>query len=49
MLSFTDDFAIIDNNYRDLGHLLKSMDKTFKKVLNMKINIQKQKFYCINK
>jgi len=41
MLRFADDIAIIVNNKKYLGKWLKTVDKTFKDELNMKINVQK--------
>lgn len=46
MVCFADNFALIADNTRNLEKLLKTMNKTSKEKLNVKINVQKNKnFY----
>jgi hypothetical protein len=41
MLRFSDDIALIAESKEDLVQLIKTMDKSFKKVLEMRINVKK--------
>jgi len=43
LICFANDIAIIANDDKDLEKLSKTVSKTFKEVLNMKINVQKTK------
>jgi len=41
MLRFSDDIALIAESKEDLVQLIKTMDETLKKVLEMRINVKK--------